>query len=132
MLWGKTSRSGGLRLSGTDAVGSATCGLADNQFRFDHGLAAPRIMSGTPDAAEQSLGGDSSHFAQRLTHRGRRRILVGGTLNVVEAHHGNVVRNPQLGFAKGADGTHRGNVVKGKWRGESLARSQQLAGGFVS
>src|SRR6202162_4669671 len=93
MLWGKTSRSGGLRLSRTDAVGSATCGLADNQFRFDHGFPALGMRSGTPDAAEHSLGGDSPHFAQRLAHRGQRRILVGGTLNVVEAHHGNVIRD---------------------------------------
>src|SRR6202034_2096974 len=81
------------RLFQTVAVGSTAGGLADDQFGLDDGFAAAGVWSGPADAAQQSLGGNSPHFAQRLSNRGERRILVGGALNVVEAHHRNILGN---------------------------------------
>src|ERR1700728_595036 len=91
---GSRARLEAARLFRTVAVGSTARGLADDQFGFDNGFAAAGVGSGSPDAAQQSLGGNSAHFAQRLSHRGERRILVSGALNVVEAHHRNI-----LGYA---------------------------------
>ncbi len=83
------------RLFGSEAVRNPAGCLADDQFGLDHGLTSVRIRLRTADAAQQSLGGDPSHFAQRLAHSGQRGILVGGALNIVEADDGNIVGHAQ-------------------------------------
>src|SRR5580700_3237589 len=90
-----------------NAVRHPARGFADHQFRLDHDLAASRIRSWVPNAAQQSLAGNPAHLAQGLPHRGQRRILVGSALDVVESHYGDVIWNPQLRFAQRANRAHR-------------------------
>src|SRR5579864_2008901 len=90
-----------------ETTAGASGGLADDQFWFDHGFAAVGVCHGTANAAQQSFGGYPAHFAQRLTHGGKRGILVGRALDVVEAHYRNIIGNAQLCLSKRADGAHR-------------------------
>ncbi len=66
-------------------------------------------------------------MAQRLAHGRQRRILERRALNIVEAHHGNIIRNSASRLSQSAYSPDRGNIIESKQRGERLTGRKQLA-----
>ena len=50
-----------------------------------------------------------SHFAERLAQCGEKRMVISGQLDTVRSHDRNVLRNPQVRIAEGAN---RGHIVE--------------------
>src|SRR5271155_2806719 len=98
------------------------------------------LQAVTSDAPQDGLSGNLSHLAQGLPHGGEPGVLEGSTLDVVEADHGDVFRDPQLLFPQSANGTDRRNVIEREYRREGLVLCQQpashlvtqIGGGYVS
>ncbi len=84
------------------------------------------------DHADHSLGSNLAHFAEWLSYRSQAGRVEGGPLNIVEAHHGNILRNTQTFFLHGADCSDCGNVVVREQGGEGLFACQQLFGVGIS
>src|SRR5271156_4202277 len=63
---------------------------------------------------------------KRLANGSEARRLEGRLFNVVESHHGDILRNAQAGIMEGTNATDRGNVVKGNNGSEAAMMGQQL------
>ncbi len=107
-------------------------GFADDEPGLDHDLTAVGIGADASDTAQESFGGRSPHYAERLAHGGQRWILIGCALNVIKTDDGNVLWHTQPGLAKRTNGSDGRNVVKSEKSGKCFVRCQQLSGGFVS
>src|ERR1700722_9815912 len=98
--------------------------FANNQFGFHGSFRFMRIRTGAMDSTQDRFRGDSSHFAERLSHRGEAWILISRALNVVKTNHGYVRGNSQPRLSESVNCADRGNVIDGEKRGEGLSRSQ--------
>src|SRR5262249_34911579 len=106
--------------------GQRSC-AADDEFRFDRDRGWQGVGPG--NAAQEGVRRDLSDFSQWLAHSGESRVLVGGTLNVIESYYRDVLWNSQAGFTKCADCANGGDIVKRKQCSERFSRCQQPARG---
>lgn len=99
-------------------------GFADDEFRFNLNEFRDRFVG---EFFEQELSGGSAHLLKRLADGCERGDLEGGGLDIVEADHGDVFRNPEASFMEGTDGSHCGDVVEAKDGGEGASAGDELA-----
>src|SRR5437899_2714377 len=105
---------------------------ADDQFRLDHDFFGVGGLRGRSNALEQRLRCEQSHPAQRLPYRRQRRILEGGTLDVIKAHHRNIFGDTPASFAQRLDGADRGNIIECEKSSEGFARGEQFSCNLIT
>src|SRR5467141_1481021 len=93
--------------------------LSHDQFRLDHNGLRIRCFRWSINAAQQSFRRDHSHFPQWLPHGRQAGILESCALNVIEAHHGNVLRHALPRLPQRADRADRGNIIERKQRSDT-------------
>ena len=103
--------------------GRLACGFSYHQFGLDR-MSVVQLGHGPVNALEQNFRRRASHFAQRLAHRGQARLLIGGTLDVVEADNGNIFGDATSRLAQRANRSHGGDIVEREESGEAFPRSQ--------
>src|SRR5882672_1006563 len=101
-----------------------------HKLRFDGDLL--HVFAAPLDLIDDSLCRNLPHPYQRLSNRSEARVGVGGSGNVIESNHGDVLRHTQACFLDRPDRTDGGNIVVSKKRREWLLPRQQLFGERVS
>src|SRR6267143_6311404 len=119
-----------LSISGRARSGGRTC--THNQTRLHDDFFWIRRIRWRRDALKQRLCRDYAHFTQRLPNGRQRRILKSGTLNVVKAHNGHVLRNAEAGFTERLDGADRGNIIERKETRERFSRGEKFFRNLIS
>ena len=99
-------------------------GSAHGQLGFDRNCR--NAVHAAFDLVEQCTSRDLTHLLQGLPHGREWRISIGGTLNVIEADNGYIVRDPQVGFLKSSDRTDGRNVIVGKQSSKRPFTREQL------
>src|SRR6266436_7073404 len=128
--WFKRVLRDRLGISGRARSGGRAC--AHNQTRLNDDFFWIRRIRWPRDALKQNLCRDYAHFTQRLPNGRQRRILKSGTLNIVEAHNGDILGNTAAGFTQRLDGADRGNIIERKETREGFSRSEKLFRNLIS
>jgi len=128
--WFKRVLRDRLGISGRARSGGRAC--AHNQTRLNDDFFWIRRIRWPRDALKQNLCRDYAHFTQRLPNGRQRRILKSGTLNIVEAHNGDILGNTAAGFTQRLHGADRGNIIERKETREGFSRSEKLLRNLIS
>src|SRR5918995_1953051 len=94
-------------------------------LKFDRELLPARRLLAAVELTQQRLARRGSQPVLVLPQGRERRARVLGPGDVVEADHGEVVRDPQAGLGGGANGAERHQVRGGEHRGRPLVEREQ-------